>query len=33
MKASEYLGKFMQMFIEKKEIDITAQVQIVDDIS
>ena len=32
MKASEYLAKYMNMFIEKKEIDITAQVKIVDDI-
>ena len=32
MKASENLGKYMQMFVEKKEIDISAQVVIVDDI-
>ncbi len=32
MKASENLGKYMQMFVEKKEIDLTAQVTIVDDI-
>ena len=32
MKASEILGKYMQMFVEKKEIDVTAQVSIVDDI-
>lgn len=32
MKASEYLGKYMQMFIEKKEIDVQGKVQIVDDI-
>ena len=32
MKASEYLGKYMQMFIEKKEVDISGKVQIVDNI-
>ena len=32
MKASENLGKYMQMFVEKKEVDITAQVKIVDNI-
>lgn len=32
MKASENLGKYMQMFVEKKEIDITSAVTIVDDI-
>jgi len=33
MKASEYLGKYMQMFIEKKEISGNVAVQIVDDIA
>lgn len=32
MKASENLGKYMQMFVEKKDVNVTAQVQIVDDI-
>ena len=32
MKASENLGKYMQMFVEKKEIKSDIQVQIVDDI-
>ena len=32
MKASENLGKYMQMFVEKKEVDVKSQVQIVDDI-
>ena len=32
MKASENLGKYMQMFVEKKEIALEAQVKIVDDI-
>ena len=32
MKASEYLGKYMQMFIEKKEISGDIAVRIVDDI-
>lgn len=32
MKASENLGKYMQMFVEKKEVDISGQVKIVDDI-
>jgi len=32
MKASEYLGKYMQMFIEKKEISADIAVRIVDDI-
>lgn len=32
MKASENLGKYMQMFVEKKEVAVEAQVRIVDDI-
>lgn len=32
LKASEYLGKYQMMFVEKKEIQMEAQVQIVDDI-
>lgn len=32
MKASENLGKYMQMFVEKKEISVEAQVVIKDDI-
>ena len=32
MKASENLGKYMQMFVEKKEVTVDAQVKIVDDI-
>lgn len=32
MKASENLGKYMQMFVEKKEISGDVQVKIVDDI-
>ena len=32
MKASENLGKYMQMFVEKKEITADIQVQIIDDI-
>lgn len=33
MKASENLGKYMQMFVEKKEISADVSVRIVDDIS
>ncbi len=33
LKASEYLAKYGQMFVEKKEVAITSQVLIVDDIS
>lgn len=32
MKASENLGKYMQMFVEKKEVSVEGQVRIVDDI-
>ena len=32
MKASENLGKYMQMFVEKKEISLEGQVVIKDDI-
>lgn len=32
MKASENLGKYMQMFVEKKEVSVEASVKIVDDI-
>jgi hypothetical protein len=32
LKASEHLAKWEQMFVEKKEIDLTAAVTIVDDI-
>jgi hypothetical protein len=32
MKASENLGKYMQMFVEKKEISADVAVKIVDDI-
>ena len=32
LKASENLAKYAQMFVEKKQIDLNAQVQIVDDI-
>jgi len=32
LKASEMLAKYRSMFVEKKEIDVTGQVQIVDDI-
>ena len=32
MKASENLGKYMQMFVEKKEVQVEAAVQIIDDI-
>lgn len=32
MKASENLGKYMQMFVEKKEVSIDGQVKIIDDI-
>lgn len=32
LKASEHLAKYRSMFIEKKEIDVSGQVQIIDDI-
>lgn len=32
LKASENLGKYAQMFVEKKEVEVTAAVTIVDDI-
>ena len=32
LKASEHLAKYAQMFVEKKQIETTATVQIVDDI-
>ena len=32
LKASENLAKYAQMFVEKKELDITAKVEIIDDI-
>jgi len=32
LKASEMLAKYQQMFIEKHDMNVTAQVQIVDDI-
>lgn len=32
LKASEHLAKYQQMFVEKHQHDVTAQVQIVDDI-
>lgn len=32
MKASEHLAKYRSMFIEKKEIDVSGKVQIIDDI-
>ena len=32
LKASEMLAKYRAMFVEKKDISVTAQVQIVDDI-
>ena len=32
MKASENLGKYMQMFVEKKEVSADVAVKIVDDI-
>jgi len=32
LKASEMLAKYRSMFVEKKEVSIDAQVQIVDDI-
>lgn len=32
MKASEYLAKFAQMFVERTEVEHSGQVQIVDDV-
>jgi len=32
LKASENLAKYAQMFVEKKEIDLHAKVEIIDDI-
>ena len=32
LKASEMLAKYAQMFVEKKEVNLSGQVQIVDDI-
>jgi len=32
LKASENLARYAQMFVEKKEVSLSAQVQIVDDI-
>ena len=32
LKASENLAKYAQMFVEKKELDVTAKVEIIDDI-
>jgi phage terminase small subunit len=32
LKASEMLAKYQQMFVERREYDISGQVQIVDDI-
>jgi phage terminase small subunit len=33
LKASEMLAKYQQMFVERREYDISGQVQIVDDIN
>ncbi len=32
MKASEYLGKYAQMFVERKDVKVEASVQILDDL-
>ena len=32
LKASEHLAKYAQMFVERKEVDLKASVQIVDDL-